>query len=251
MAGGGSSFYENSLRETYVEALSQRSYSWDALENANTNMDCPKEYLDTLAIPDDLKTTAHCNPGQTNIPLDCRPCGHAMLEVWSGSQDDNIRKYAVERKTVELGGELGIDAEIGWYASKVAIDNSSALATYRGLKSEVAQCSAKLDGIYFNSPTTQCVSKAVANSQAHKFREPLRFGEYCKELKENDPTAHNLDFCSYFVLKTNVEESKCALDLEEYKKVETDQDRTQLSDVSSDGRVGWEGPVHICRGSNV
>ena len=69
-----------------------------------------------------------------------------MLEVWSGSQDENIRKYAVERKTVELGGELGLNAEIGWYASKIAMDNSSSLTTHRGLKSEVVQCSAKLDG---------------------------------------------------------------------------------------------------------
>ena len=67
---------------------------------------------------------------------------------------------------------------------------------------------------------------------AYKFREPLRFGEYCKELKQSDPTAHNTDFCSYFVLKTNVDEAKCALNLEDFRKVETDEDRAQLRDVS-------------------
>ena len=130
-------------------------------------MDCTDEYIQTLKIPNDLKAMPYCRPdqcvvlilnvlcqyfdspqtmGRTNVPLDCRPCGHAMLEVWSGPQDANIHKYTVERKTVELGGELGIDAEIGWYTSKIAMDNASSLATHRGLKKEISQCSAKLDG---------------------------------------------------------------------------------------------------------
>ena len=52
------------MRESYIEQLARRSYSWEALENANKNMECPKEYLNTLEIPDDLKNTAYCNPAQ-------------------------------------------------------------------------------------------------------------------------------------------------------------------------------------------
>ena len=39
VAGGGASFYENSIQETYVEKLARRSYSWEALENVSSGKD--------------------------------------------------------------------------------------------------------------------------------------------------------------------------------------------------------------------
>ena len=173
--GGNTDFWKYDDRT--LDVLDTRVYNWDAIHTAtNQSMDCARGWIESnLDVPSDLKSTS-CTEN-------CKPCAHAMLEVWPGGQEDTFAKYAFGEKTIEYGGALGLAAEHGWYATKHALESNALLATYRGLKDA-------------NATKT--------------FQRPLKFGEYCLRRKKewdwivssDDPFALRVEipthFCHYF-----------------------------------------------------
>ena len=107
--GGKTGFWYFDDRE--LDILDKRVYSWDAIHMAtNQSMDCARGWVENFAkVPEDLAASG-CTEN-------CKPCAHAMLEVWPRGSEDIFAEYAYE-KTVEYGGSLGLVGEHGWYGTK-------------------------------------------------------------------------------------------------------------------------------------
>ena len=86
-------------------------------------------------------------------------CAHAMLEVWSG-QDDNKAKYIQQEGTVENGGDLGATGRLGWYTHARCLDAHPELASYRGLTD------AALTAAIFKRPLTFSEACALNHTNA-------------------------------------------------------------------------------------
>ena len=84
-----------------------------------------------------------------SVPSQCKPCQHAILDVWGGAKKELDRLVRV----TEPGGPLGLISSQGWYISSDVARMYPELASYRGL---------------MNSNVTHKI-----------FKRPVTFGEFC------------------------------------------------------------------------
>jgi hypothetical protein len=125
-----------------------------ALEVANDNMECEAQALKNVSTMAEYDGYAACIGrfvGDT-VPSRCKPCQHAILDVWGGAKEELDRLVRV----TELGGPLGLISSQGWYISSDLARMHPELSSYRGL---------------MNSNVTQKI-----------FKRPVTFGEFCYEM---------------------------------------------------------------------
>jgi len=168
--GGDTTFWK--FDDMKLDTLDNRLYSWDALDSASDkSMDCSNGFKEQfMDVPMDLVDRCTEN---------CKPCAHAMLEVWQHGQEENYRNYVIEKQTIEDGGALGPIGEYGWYTNADTVEMYPALASYRG----------------FDDPGLTDI-----------FKLPLPFGEYCVEFKDEwksivtstNPSALDADIPAHF-----------------------------------------------------
>jgi glycine betaine/proline transport system substrate-binding protein len=63
----------------------------------------------------------------------------ASLEVWPSGHSERIAEYIDELGTVENGGLLGPEGEIGWFVPQYVVDENPALATWEGYQDAAAE----------------------------------------------------------------------------------------------------------------
>lgn len=106
-----------------------------------------------------------------SVSSKCKPCQHAILDVWGGAEKELSR---LVRET-DLGGPLGLVATQGWFAPADLVKMYPELASFRGL--------------------------LQANLTNELFKRPISFGEYCyvfaKETKEQGRD-WDFSFCRMF-----------------------------------------------------
>jgi hypothetical protein len=136
---------------TLTDVLNSRKYNWDGLNHSLYNMECSDAYRDTLSVPADLQGVAACYDGQGRATVKCKPCTHAMLDVWGGQEFE--MEEAMTKRYAEDGGYLGIVARQGWFASKSTLDSVPMLSSVFGLNH--------------------------SNMTRRYFQRPLPFGEFC------------------------------------------------------------------------
>eukprot|EP00945_MAST-04E_sp_MAST-4E-sp1_P003415 g3415.t1 len=143
--------YYSPNSNSFQDTLNVRKYNWDALSQAHKTVRCSHDDRRTIPIPNDLEAHDACKGQVAEDLSSCKPCAHAMLDVW-GSQELELEN-AIASRTIEEAGKLGIVARQGWYAPKSIIENFPSIATYYGMK---------------NSSLTGSL-----------FQRPIPFGEYC------------------------------------------------------------------------
>ena len=146
-----SEMYYSPNSNSFQDTLNVRKYNWDALSQAHKTVRCSHDDRRTIPIPNDLEAHDACKGQVAEDLSSCKPCAHAMLDVW-GSQELELEN-AIASRTIEEAGKLGIVARQGWYAPKSIIENFPSIATYYGMK---------------NSSLTGSL-----------FQRPIPFGEYC------------------------------------------------------------------------
>jgi hypothetical protein len=114
-------------------------------------MNCDPELLKNVSTMDEYKSNKNCKGRYEgdSVPSSCKPCQHAILDVWGGAEKELERLVRV----VEPGGSLGLIASQGWFISSDVARKHPELANYRGL---------------LNSNITNDI-----------FKKPVTFGEFC------------------------------------------------------------------------
>ena len=131
--GGNYPFYRP--QSSKPDALPGRRYDWDGLDNAFASMGCSAEYIESLPVPAAFKDATQCQPprpGASPPPM-CKPCTHAMLEVWSGEERE-LAPRLLETRTAEHAGTLGVEGQLGWFTTEGAVEREASMASWRGLK---------------------------------------------------------------------------------------------------------------------
>ena len=191
-AGGRHDFYE----EGAYTLNPARKYAFDALRNADTspNLQCDLDYIGSLSVPDAIKdepacqvsaqsffslefinkpparnraphtiylaahtTTTHTQPdGGGNVVRSCKPCAHAILDVWSDGQQAVQSLISAKARHIRLGAEIGTVGGFGVYTLAAVRNQYPELATFRGLQE---------------------------HAKAGMFGKAMTLGEYCKNLR--------------------------------------------------------------------
>ena len=126
------------------------------LEVANENLNCDPLGLKNLSTMPEYDGHPNCK-GRfkgDSVPTKCKPCQHAILDVWGGAADELSRLVRV----TEPGGPLGLVSSQGWYISSDVARMHPELASYRGL---------------MNSNLTNQI-----------FKRPVTFGEFCYGMRK-------------------------------------------------------------------
>jgi hypothetical protein len=165
--GGNHDFYGKKSKTT----MNSKSYNWEGLSNAYEDMTCSTAYRKSLPFPPDVQGHPDCAVStetilpeirKGEIPLHCKPCTHAMLDVWE-NQDAEISKYIYVDRVAEMAGPLGYTGGLGWYFPKSGVEKLN-ISTFRNLRD---------------------------SGVAEKFGRLLTWGEYCYKVWKgeipNDP----------------------------------------------------------------
>ena len=137
------------------DVLNSRRYNFDGLIFANQDMGCSYKYVETLPPMEEFLSHEACQgsyPGAP-VPNKCRPCQHAMLDVW-GQED----AFDANSSQFEHGGALGVIGKQGWFISAATLDTYPQLVSWRGLSNP--------------SATHRALPRV------------LTFGEYCHRLRK-------------------------------------------------------------------
>jgi hypothetical protein len=116
--GGDHNFYGKNAKSI----LNSKEYAWEGLANAYEDMSCSDEYRESLPFLPGTQNSPECAKCVENsdvclkgsIPPSCKPCTHAMLDVWE-TQDANIEKYVQQDGIAEIAGPLGYSGGMGWF----------------------------------------------------------------------------------------------------------------------------------------
>ena len=101
------------------------------------------------------------------VHTQCKPCAHAILDVWSDGEKEleSMKREANYTGSLGVSSEIGIEGGHGIYTLASVRNKDPELATFRGLQ----------------DPT-----------KAAQFTQVLTFGQYCSKLKSGMLTAPNI-----------------------------------------------------------
>ena len=155
------------------------------LEVANDHMECHLDALKNASTMSEFAEVSDCQKNAHDVvPSQCKPCQHAILDVWGGAKKELERLVRV----TEPGGPLGLISSQGWYISSDVARMHPELASYRGL---------------MNSNVTQKI-----------FKRPLTFGEFCYAMfRRTSATGSEWDqsFCRmFYIYHPSINRESCA-----------------------------------------
>ena len=118
-------------------------------------MNCDPELLKNVSTMPEFLDNMLCKGRFVgdSVSSACKPCQHAILDVWGGAEEELDRL----KKVVEPGGPLGLTSSQGWFISADIARKNPEFSSYRGL---------------LNSNLTNEI-----------FKRPVSFGEYCNGVR--------------------------------------------------------------------
>jgi hypothetical protein len=128
--GGNHEFYSKEI----ASKLNTVEYAWPGFTTSFNNMECTEEFRRSQGIPSELVGTPECTPVDGVVPLSCYPCTHAMLDVWSETQAEQIEKYVYTDRVAEISSPTGYEGGVGLFMPATAAEKLKGADSFIGLR---------------------------------------------------------------------------------------------------------------------